>query len=116
MTLVDAPIFILLILSVGFGGIGVIGLLLFPDIRSRMYTATRATVISISAMVFAVIFYAFFMLIDRGGDQYFTLIFHILILLGIVIVANVLMQGTIMGRRRPQSSCYVSGEIQEKRE
>ena len=116
MTLVDAPIFILLILSVGFGGIGVIGLLLFPDIRSRTYTATRAAVISTSAMVSAVIFYAFFMVADGGGDQYFTLIFHILILLGIVIVANVLMQWTILGRRSPQGSCRVSEEIQEERE
>ena len=116
MTPVDALIFILLILSVGFGGIGVIGLLLFPDIRSRMYTAARATVISISAMVSAVIFYAFFMLADGGGDQYFTLIFHILILQGIIIVANVLMQRTILGRRRPHSSCHVSGESQEERE
>ena len=116
MTLVDPLIYILLILSVGFGGIGVIGLLLFPDIRSRMYTATRATVISISAMLFAVIFYAFFMFTDGGGDQYVTLMVHTLILLGIVIVANVLIQRTILGRRRPESSCHVSGEIHEERE
>ena len=116
MTLVDPLIYILLILSVGFGGIGVIGLLLFPDIRSRMYTATRAAVISTSAMVSAVIFYAFFMLAEGGGDLYFTLIFHILILLGIVIVANVLMQWTIPGRRVPQDSCHVSTEIRKEQE
>jgi multisubunit Na+/H+ antiporter MnhG subunit len=116
LTLVDLLIFILLVLSVGFGGIGVIGILLFPDTRSRMYTATRAAVISISAMACAVIFYAFFMLAKGGDDRYFTLIFHILILLGIVIVANVLMQWTILRRRIPQDSCHVSTEIRKEQE
>jgi multicomponent Na+:H+ antiporter subunit G len=116
MILVDALIFILLILSVGFGGIGVIGLLLFPDIRSRMYTATRAPVISISAMVLAVIFYALFMFVDRSSDQYVILIFHTLILLCIVIVANVLIQWTILGRNSPEGSCRISAEIPEKGE
>ena len=48
---IDAAIYIFLIISIGFAGIGVIGLLLFPDIRSRMYTAFRATVISFSAII-----------------------------------------------------------------
>jgi multisubunit Na+/H+ antiporter MnhG subunit len=113
LTLVDALIYILLILSVGFGGIGVIGLLLFPDIRSRMYTTTRALVISVSAMVLAVIFYALFRFVAGGSDQYVTLIFHILILLCIVTVANVLMQRTIPGRNGPESSCRISGEIRK---
>jgi multicomponent Na+:H+ antiporter subunit G len=81
MTPADALILLLLLLSVGFGGIGVIGLMVFPDIRSRMYTATRAPVISISAMVLAVIVYALFRFINGGGDQYIILILHTLILL-----------------------------------
>ncbi len=78
---IDAAIFILLVISVGFGGIGVIGLLLFPDIRSRMYTAFRATVISISAIILSVIIYALSTFISSGGDQYITLILHSLVLL-----------------------------------
>jgi multicomponent Na+:H+ antiporter subunit G len=114
MTPVDALIIVLLIFSVGFGGIGVIGLLLFPDIRSRMYTATRASLISNSAMVLAVVLYALFMFINGGSDLYVILIFHILMLLCIVIAANVLMQWTIRGQNGPESSCRISGEIQEE--
>jgi len=114
--IVDALIYILLVFSVVFGVLGAIGLLLFPDIRSRTYTATRASLISFGAMVLAVILYALFMFVSSGSDQYVILIFHILILLCIVIVANVLVQLTILGRNRPESSCRIPGEIHEEGE
>ena len=107
---VDAVIFILLVISVGFGGIGVIGLLLFPDIRSRMYTAFRATVISISAMILSVIIYALYTFISSGGDQYIALLLHSLFLLCIVAVANGLVYKTVLDRTKPVSTCQVSAE------
>jgi len=107
---IDAVIFILLVISVGFGGIGVIGLLLFPDIRSRMYTAFRATVISISAIILSVIIYALYTVISSGGDQYITLILHSLVLLCIVAVANGVVYKTILDRTKPVSTCQVPGE------
>jgi multisubunit Na+/H+ antiporter MnhG subunit len=107
---IDAAIFILLIISVGFGGIGVIGLLLFPDIRSRMYTAFRATVISISAIILSVIIYGLSAFISSGGDQYITLILHTLILLFIVAVANGVVYKTILDRTKPVTSCRVPPE------
>jgi multicomponent Na+:H+ antiporter subunit G len=113
--LVDAVIFILLVLSAGFGGIGVIGLLVFPDIRTRMYTATRAPLISVGAMMLAAILYALSLFFAGGGDQYLTLIFHILVLLCVVVVANVLVYRMILGRTKPVSSCQVSSEQTEER-
>ena len=107
---VDAVIFILLVISIGFGGIGVIGLLLFPDIRSRMYTAFRATVISISAMILSVIIYALYSFISSGGDQYIILILHSLVLLCIVAVANGVVYKTILDRIKPVSTCQVPAE------
>jgi multisubunit Na+/H+ antiporter MnhG subunit len=107
---IDAAIFILLVISVGFGGIGVIGLLLFPDIRSRMYTAFRATVISISAIILSVIIYGLSAFISSGGDQYITLILHTLILLFIVAVANGVVYKTILDRTKPVTSCRVPPE------
>ena len=107
---VDAVIFILLVISVGFGGIGVIGLLLFPDIRSRMYTAFRATVISISAMILSVIIYALYTFISSGGDQYIALLLHSLFLLCIVAVANGLVYKTVLDRTKPVSTCQVPAE------
>jgi multisubunit Na+/H+ antiporter MnhG subunit len=107
---IDAAIFILLVISVGFGGIGVIGLLLFPDIRSRMYTAFRATVISISAMILSVIIYALSTFNSSGGDQYITLILHSMVLLLIVAVANGVVYKTILDRTKSVTSCQTTPE------
>jgi multisubunit Na+/H+ antiporter MnhG subunit len=107
---IDTAIFILLVISVGFGGIGVIGLLLFPDIRSRMYTAFRATVISISAIILSAIIYALSTFVSSGGDQYITLIFHSLILLFFVAVANAFVYKTILEGTKSITNCQVSPE------
>jgi multicomponent Na+:H+ antiporter subunit G len=104
---IDAAIFILLVMSVGFSGIGVIGLLLFPDIRSRMYTAFRATMISISAIILSVIIYALSTFISSGGDQYIALILHSLVLLFIVAVANGVIYRTILNRAKSVTKCQV---------
>jgi multicomponent Na+:H+ antiporter subunit G len=87
----DSIIFLLLVISVGFGGISVIGLLLFPDIRSRMYTATRASLISVSAITLSVILYALFEVFSGGSPQYTTLVLHTLVLIIVVTGANVMM-------------------------
>jgi len=108
--LIDAVIFILLVISVGFGAIGVLGLLLFPDIRSRMYTAFRATVISVSAIILSVIFYAVSLFNSGGGDQYITLVLHSLFLLFLAGVANGLVYKTILDRIKPVSNCQVPAE------
>ena len=108
--LTDAAMFILLVLTVGFAGIGVTGLLVFPEIRSRMYTATRAPVISMVAMIVAVMVYALSMFFAGGGDQYITLIIHVLVLLCIVFAANVLMYRTILKRVKNVNTCPGSSE------
>jgi multisubunit Na+/H+ antiporter MnhG subunit len=105
---IDAAIFILLVISVGFGGIGVIGLLLFPDIRSRMYTAFRATMISISAIILSVIIYALSTFNSSGGDQYITLILHSMVLLFIVAAVNAVVYKTILGRTKSVTSCQTT--------
>jgi multisubunit Na+/H+ antiporter MnhG subunit len=114
--IIDAVIFILLLLSVGFGGIGVIGLLLFPDIRSRMYTAFRATIISVGAIILSVIIYALFTFQSSGGDQYVALVMHSLVLLCIIIVANMLMYRTILQRSKIESTCRIAPGQNKKNE
>ena len=106
----DGIIFLLLVISVGFGGISVIGLLLFPDIRSRMYTATRASLISVSAITLSVILYALFEIISAGGPQYTTLLLHTLVLIIIVTGANVMMFMTISDHIKTQKSCQEQPE------
>ena len=113
--LTDGIIYLLLITGIGFGGITVIGLLLFPDIRSRMYTATRASLISISAMTVSAIMYALFKLVEGGGGQYNTLILHALVLIVIVVIANWMMYQTISERIITGNACQEeSGQKNEK--
>jgi multicomponent Na+:H+ antiporter subunit G len=100
----DGIIFLLLIISVGFGGISVIGLLLFPDIRSRMYTATRASLISVSAITLSVILYALFEILSMGGPQYTTLVLHTLVLIIVVTGANVIMFRVISDHVKTQKA------------
>ena len=113
----DLVIFILLALSCGFGGIGVIGLLLFPDIRSRMYTAFRASVISICTMIFSVIIFSLFIFQSNGGDQYPALVIRTLVLLCIAVVANMVIYTTVIARIKNTGSCQeVANQNRKKQE
>jgi multisubunit Na+/H+ antiporter MnhG subunit len=105
---IDTIIFILLVLCIGFGAIGVIGLLLFPDIRSQMYTAFRASMISISTMIFAVVFFALSIFWSSGGDQYIILVLHTLVLLIIVAVSNGLVYKMILDRIKSTRTCQAA--------
>ncbi|MFY9800870.1 MAG: hypothetical protein WAK10_06450 [Methanoregula sp.] len=112
---IDLVIFILLLSSVGFGGIGIIGLFLFPDIRSRMYTAFRATSISISTMIFSVIIYSLYTFQIIPDDQYVTLILHSIVLLCIVIGANMVLYRTILDRTKTSGTCRIVSDQNNKK-
>jgi len=97
---IDLVIWALLFAGVGFGLIGLIGLLLFPDTRSRMYTAVRACLISIGATGLAVIVFGLYALQTSGGNQYVTLILHTLVLVLVVAAGNYLVSRSILGKIR----------------
>jgi len=97
---IDAVIYILFIISIGFGGIGVIGLFLFPDIRSRLHTAVRATIIGTAAMVLSLIAYALFVSLSGSADLYRSLVIHTLILMCIVMGANLVLYRMILTRAK----------------
>jgi multicomponent Na+:H+ antiporter subunit G len=97
---IDLIIWALLFAGVGFGLIGLIGLLLFPDTRSRMYTAVRACLISIGATGLAVIVYGLNALQTSGGNQYATLVLHTLVLVLVVAAGNYLVSRSILEKIR----------------
>ena len=99
--LIDLIIWILLITGLGFGLISLIGLLLFPDTMSRMYTAVRASLISIGATGIAVFTYGFNALQTSGGNQYFTLLLHTVLLVIVVAIGNYIVSSTILKKARP---------------
>ena len=106
----DLLIWIFLAVGVGFGVLGFFGLLIFPDIHSRMFTAIRAILISVSATVIAVIIFGVDGFLKTGGSQDQTLIIHTLFFFGMVVVANVSIARIILDRTRPVSFCQAIPE------
>ena len=94
----DLVIWALLFIGTVFCGVSLMGLLIFPDTRSRMFTAFRATAIGLGAMVLAVITYGYSRLISVGGDQYLTLILRALFLVIVLAAGMWIMHGIIRER------------------
>ena len=64
---VDVLLYILLLAAIGFGWISVIGLLLFPDIRSRAFTGLRAGILAMTLVTASAICYGLFTWTRDGG-------------------------------------------------
>jgi multisubunit Na+/H+ antiporter MnhG subunit len=91
----DLIIWGLLFIGIVFSGLGLMGLLLFPDTRSRMFTAFRATAIGLGAVVLAVVVYGYTQFTATGEDQYGALILRTLVLAGVLAAGTWVMYGTI---------------------
>ena len=110
--LIDLGIAILLLFSAGFAGIGLIGQLLFPDTRSRMFTAVRATMISLGAMIVAVLAYASYEFQSTGVNYYQD--HEVLALLILVVVAGGNWMVYRMIRERTSRESYCKPVTDEK--
>jgi len=101
----DVAIWILLIVGVGFSVISVIGLLLFPDIKSRRFTSVRAGLIASGATLLSVIIYGSYLLVSSGQNQYMLLISHIILLAIVIAIGNYVISEEILARSIRPSSC-----------
>ena len=97
--LIDGILFLLLMAGIGFGGIGVIGLLLFPDKWSRMFTGVRATLISTGLVTLAAIIYGLFAWLSRGGVQYDYFILLSVLLFALIVIANIIFSSTVLRKK-----------------
>jgi len=93
---VDGIIWVLLLVGIGFCGISVMGLLLFPDIRSRRYTAVRAGLIGFLGIVSAVVVFGLFRTFTTPGNQYLVLIVLSVVLAVVVVAGNLIISRIIM--------------------
>jgi multisubunit Na+/H+ antiporter MnhG subunit len=94
----DVGIWALLFIGTVFSGFGLMGLLIFPDTKSRMFTAFRATAIGLGAVVLAVITYGYTMFLTAGGNEYPTLILHTMFLVFVLAAGTWVMYGIILER------------------
>lgn len=103
----DLIIWALLFTGTVFCGFGLIGLLIFPDTKSRMFTAFRATAIGLGAVTLAVITYGYTRFLIDGGGQYTALIFSTLFLVFVLAAGTRVMYGIIRertSREKPECS------------
>jgi multisubunit Na+/H+ antiporter MnhG subunit len=112
--LLDISIWVLLLVAIGFGGIGLMGLMIFPDTRSRMYTAIRASVIGVGALVLALVVVNLSLFLSTGTNPYGTHILHAGLLLFILVGGNWFMYRMIRGLTKPENFCRMeSGQKAE---
>ncbi len=100
----DILIWILLVTGIGFGVLGLFGLVIFPEIRSRMFTASRAMLISISLISLSVVIFGISGFLGGGGDLYAALVMHTIFLLGVCAIAQVFITRIIL-EQAPGPGC-----------
>jgi multisubunit Na+/H+ antiporter MnhG subunit len=98
----DLLIWALLVIGTAFCGLGLMGLMIFPDTRSRMFTAFRATALGLGAVVVAVLVYAYTLFMTTGGEQYLALILRTLILAFVLAAGTWMMYGIVRERTQWQ--------------
>jgi multicomponent Na+:H+ antiporter subunit G len=76
MTAVEIIIYICLTIGVVFNSLGVMGLLRFPDLYTRMHATTKATTFGSIFTSLAVIVYGVSMFFSQNDSQYLTLAIH----------------------------------------
>jgi multicomponent Na+:H+ antiporter subunit G len=76
MAAIDILVYICLAIGVTFNTLGVIGLLRFPDLYTRMHATTKATTFGSIFTSLAVIVYGLYLFFTVNDSQYLTLAIH----------------------------------------
>ena len=76
MAAIDIVVYICLAIGVIFNALGVIGLLRFPDLYTRMHATTKATTFGSIFTSLAVILYGLYLFFTINDSQYLTLAIH----------------------------------------
>ena len=77
--IVEALILLCLVIGVFFNGLGVLGLLRFPDLYTRMHATTKATTFGSIFTSAAVVVYGAWIYAGTGEGQFLTLAIHTVI-------------------------------------
>jgi len=93
MNALEAVLILLIIVGLFFNFLGSLGLLRFPDVYTRLHTATKATTFGSIFITIAVVIYAFAMWHHdgwyNGGDSsYLVMMVHSIVALLALIITN----------------------------
>lgn len=94
----DIAIWVLLFGAFVFGVLGFFGLLIFPDIRSRMFTASRASLIAAGLVIISVFLYGINAYGETGQDIYLALLAHTALLAIVLCAGTVVVTRILNGR------------------
>lgn len=94
----DIVIWILLFSGFVFGVLGFFGLLIFPDIKSRMFTASRASLIASGLVIVTVLLYGINAYRETGQEIYLSLLVRT-VLLAVILVAGMVVVTRIIKSR-----------------
>ncbi len=86
--LAEALVMICLGIGLGFNGLGMVGLLRFPDVYTRLHATTKATTFGSIFTSLGVIIYGLYSFAIGGGGQYITLVLHTAIAVVALAVTN----------------------------
>ncbi len=84
----DYLIWIFFVIGLTFNGLGVIGLLRFPDVYTRLHAATKATTFGSIFTSLAVVTYAFTNLFLNGNTADLQLGLHTLVAIAALLLTN----------------------------
>lgn len=96
--LFDITIWALLFGAFIFGVLGFFGLLIFPDIRSRMFTASRASLIAAGLVIISVFLYGINTYLETGQEIYLALLAHTALLALVLCAGTVVVTRILKGR------------------
>ena len=85
-----AEILVLICLIIGllFNALGIIGLIRFPDVYTRMHATTKSTTFGSIFLCLGVIIYAIATLIGTGDSQYLMVILHTIVAVFALAITN----------------------------
>ncbi|HPY60549.1 MAG TPA: monovalent cation/H(+) antiporter subunit G [Methanospirillum sp.] len=86
--LADSIAFVLLVIGLIFNALGVIGLLRFPDVYTRLHASTKATTFGSIFLCLGVVVYAIAHYFWTSDSQYLMVIVHTIIAVFALAVTN----------------------------
>jgi multicomponent Na+:H+ antiporter subunit G len=88
MAAIDIVISIFLAIGVTFNALGVIGLLRFPDLFTRMHATTKATTFGSIFTSLAVVVYGLYLFFAIHDSEYLTLAIHAFLAVACLVFTN----------------------------